>query len=188
MEVLKKLGAEKMEIQKLKPEDAGEVLDDLVDILVDCVNRGSGISITFYPPLDPARARQFWLDKFEDVAKGKRILLAAREPENRRVVGTVMLEFPGSENQPHRGDVQKMLVHGDFRRRGIGSALMKALETASLEAGKTLLVLDTLLKGDAEDLYLQLGWHRVGEIPYFVRGPQGQYATTVYFYKNLLEE
>ena len=186
MEVIKKPGGVEMEIQKLGPEDAGAVLDDLVEVLVDCVNRGSGISISFYPPLDPARARQFWLDKFEEVARGRRIILAAREPERGRVVGTVMLEFPGVDNQPHRGDVQKMLVHGDFRRRGIGSALMKALEAAALEAGRTLLVLDTLKEGDAEDLYLRLGWQRVGEIPCFVRGPQGQYASTVYFYKNLL--
>jgi ribosomal protein S18 acetylase RimI-like enzyme len=177
-----------MEIQKLKPEDAGEALEDLIEVLLDCVNRGSGVSISFYPPLDPARARQFWLDKFEDVARGKRILLVARESEISRVVGTVMVEFPGVDNQPHRGDVQKMLVHGDFRRRGIGTALMKALEIASLEAGRTLLVLDTLKEGDAEDLYQQLGWQRVGEIPYFVRGPQGQYASTVFFYKNLLGE
>lgn len=176
-----------MEIRKFDPEEAGEVLEDLVEVLVDCVNRGSGVSISFYPPLDPERARQFWLAKFEEAAQGKRILMLAREPETRRVVGTVMVEFPGVDNQPHRGDVQKMLVHGDFRRRGIAKALMKALETASLEAGRTLLVLDTLKEGDAEDLYLQLGWQRVGEVPYFVRGPQGQYASTVFFYKNLLE-
>lgn len=175
-----------IQVQEVKPEDTPAVLEDLVEVLVDCVNRGDGASISFHPPLDRERARQFWQTKFADVANGRRLLLVAREGESGRTVGTVMVEFPGADNQPHRGDVQKLLVHGDFRHRGIGSALMKALEAASLEAGRTLLVLDTVKQGDAENLYLQLGWQRVGEIPYFARSVDGTYTTTVFFYKNLL--
>src|SRR6476646_4280326 len=113
-----------MQIERVQYEDAQEVLEGLVEVLVDCVNRGTGTSISFYPPLDPQRAEKFWQEKIADVATGRRILLVAREAN--RVAGTVMVEFMSMDNQPHRGEVQKMLVHGDFRRRGIATALMAA--------------------------------------------------------------
>ena len=46
-----------------------------------------------------------------DVAAGTRILLAAWD--DAMLVGTVMLEFASSPNQPHRAEVQKLLVHPD---------------------------------------------------------------------------
>lgn len=175
-----------MHIERVKPEEAEAFVAGLVEVLVDCVNQGRGVSISFYPPLDPQRAESFWRDKIADVASGKRIVLVARE--GARVAGTVMVEFMSVDNQPHRGEVQKLLVHGDFRRRGIATDLMAAIEEASLAAGRTLLVLDTLKDSPAEDLYRQLGWQEVGEIPYFVRSPEGDYESTVVFYKNLLVE
>ena len=175
-----------MEIIQVNKENADEVLGGLVDVLVDCVNRGSGISISFWPPLDPARAEKFWRDKLADVAEGRRILMVARE--DGRVAGTVQVELMGMDNQPHRGDLQKLLVHGDFRRRGLATDLMQAVEEACLAIGRTVLVLDTLRDSPAETLYHQLGWHEVGEVPCYVRGPNGEYASTVFFYKNLLEK
>jgi ribosomal protein S18 acetylase RimI-like enzyme len=173
-----------MQIEPVTYEEAEAVLPGLVEVLVDCVNRGRGVSISFYPPLDPKRAEKFWRDKFVDVANGRRILLIARDGD--QIAGTVMVEFMTVDNQPHRGEVQKLLVHGDYRRKGIATALMSAIEKAALEAGRTLLVLDTLKDSPAETLYRQLGWQEVGEIPYFVRGPDGLYDSTVVFYKNLL--
>ncbi len=175
-----------MRIERVKYEEAAAVLEGLVEVLVDCVNRGTGTSISFYPPLDPKRAEKFWQEKLADLATGKRILLVARETH--RIAGTVMVEFMSTDNQPHRGEVQKLLVHGDFRRRGLATALMTAVEEASLEAERTLLVLDTLKDSPAESLYRQLGWQEVGEIPFFVRSPDGLYDCTVVFYKNLLAE
>lgn len=172
-----------MEIIQVTKETAEEVLPGLVEVLVDCVNRGEGISISFWPPLDPARAESWWRDKLADVVAGKRIILAAWE--DGRVAGTVQVELMGVDNQPHRADLQKMLVHGDFRRRGLATALMNAIEEKCLALGRTVLVLDTLRDSPAEALYLQLGWREVGEVPNYVRGPQGQYASTVFFYKQL---
>jgi acetyltransferase len=173
-----------MHIEQLKFEQAETVLPDLVDILVDCVNRGQGTSISFYPPLDPNRAEKFWRDKITGLAEGNRALLVAKAQD--RVAGTVLVEFIGIDNQPHRGEIQKLLVHNDFRRQGIATALMKAAEAIALDAERTLLVLDTLKASPAEKLYRQLGWQEVGEIPNFVRSPAGLYDSTVIFYKNLL--
>lgn len=170
-----------MQIEQLNYEEAKAITGELAGVLVDCVDRGA--SVSFYPPLDPQRAAKFWEAKIADLAAGRRILVVAKEAN--RVAGTVMVEFIATDNQPHRGEVQKLLVHSDFRRRGLATALMAAVEKASLAAGRTLLVLDTQKDSPAETLYRQLGWQRAGEIPGFIRNPAGFYESTVIFYKNL---
>jgi GNAT superfamily N-acetyltransferase len=88
------------------------------------------------------------------------------------------------ENQPHRADLSKMLVHRHARRRGVGAALMRAAEEAARAAGKTLLVLDTA-SGEAERLYERAGWTRVGVVPGFALWPDGRPCDTTYFYKRI---
>ena len=95
----------------------------------------------------------------------------------------LVLDLP--ENQPHRADLQKMLVHRRVRRQGIATALMRDAERAALESGRTLLVLDTVTGGDAERLYERLGWQRVGVIPAYALMPRGGFCSTTIFYRNL---
>jgi len=90
------------------------------------------------------------------------------------------------ENQPHRADIAKMLVHRRARRQGIGALLMRAAEDAARAAGKTLLVLDTVTGSAAERLYQRLGWTRVGEIPGYALWPDGRPCATTYYYKPLM--
>ena len=99
-------------------------------------------------------------------------------------MGTVQLVFAQFENQPHRADIAKMLVHRRARRLGIGAALLTAAERAALSAGKTLLVLDTASSG-AERLYASLGWQRCGVIPGYALLPHGGLCDTTYFYRTL---
>jgi GNAT superfamily N-acetyltransferase len=75
-----------------------------------------------------------------------------------------------------------MLVHRAARRRGVGAALLQAAERVAQDAGKTLLVLDTVTGADAERLYARHGWERCGVIPDYALWPDGRpCATTVYF-------
>lgn len=173
-----------LQIERIDYQEAETILENLVELLVDCVNQGDGASISFHLPLNPQRAASFWRSKFADIANNQRILLVAKA--DNRIVGTVMAEFMTVDNQPHRGEVQKLLVHSDFRRGGIAKALMIAIEQASLAAERTLLVLDTVKGGPAEKLYSQLGWQRVGEIPRFAVSSTGLYESTAIFYKDLL--
>jgi GNAT superfamily N-acetyltransferase len=109
-------------------------------------------------------------------------LLAARDTNG--IIGTVQVIFAQYENQPHRADVAKMLVHRSARRRGVGAALLTAAEHAALRAGRTLLVLDTA-SGDAERLYAKLGWQRSGVIPDFALMPDGSRCDTTFFFRSL---
>ena len=110
-------------------------------MLVDCVEAGA--SVSFMLPLEVERAEAFWSSAIESSLRGERILLVAEDEVTGHIVGTVQVLLLAPENQPHRGEVAKMLVHRRVRRRGVAEALMRAAEASALEAGKTLLVLDT---------------------------------------------
>jgi GNAT superfamily N-acetyltransferase len=150
----------------------------LSDVLIDCVEGGA--SVGFMLPMSRAKAERFWHGTSASVARGERMLLAAEDAAG-TIIGTVQLITAQYENQPHRGDIAKMLVHRRARRRGVGCALLEAAESAARSAGKTLLVLDTA-SGDAERLYARRGWQRCGQIPDYALWPDGTLcATTIYF-------
>jgi GNAT superfamily N-acetyltransferase len=153
----------------------------LAVVLKDCVDGGA--SVSYLPPLDPATARAFWRRAATDVAAGKRILFAAWSDGD--LVGTVQLDLATPPNQPHRADLQKLLVMGRARRRGIAQGLMAAAEQAAHDAGRTLLVLDTCAGGAAEALYRSLGWTAVGCIPGYAVYGDGSPCDTVIFYKRV---
>lgn len=155
----------------------------LAQVLLDCV--AGGASVSFMSPLAAHRAQQFWHAVLESAQRGERIVLLAEDSVPGTIVGTVQVVFAVAENQPHRADVAKMLVHRRVRRRGLGAALLQAAESAAREAGRTLLVLDTVTNGDAERLYVRLGWQRVGVIPGYALWPTGGRCDTTYFYKTL---
>jgi GNAT superfamily N-acetyltransferase len=157
------------------------LIDELAAVLVDCIDGDAGVS--FLHPLEPEKARAFWRDVAAGVEAGDRAVLVAEDDEG--LVATVQLVLAQPENQPHRADLSKMLVHRRGRRRGLGAALLEAAEQTARECGKTLLVLDTNTGSDAERLYARHGWVRVGEIPDFSVQPRGGLRATTVFYKRV---
>jgi GNAT superfamily N-acetyltransferase len=157
------------------------MVGQLADVLKDCVDGGA--SVSFMHPLTRERATAFWRMVADGVAAGQRALIVAEDDDG--VCGTVQLIFDLPENQPHRADLAKMLVHRRARRKGLGAALMKAAEATARECGKTLLVLDAVTDGDAARLYARLGWTRVGDIPNYALFPQGGFCSTTVFYRRL---
>ena len=156
-------------------------LAGLSDVLIDCVEGGA--SVSFMLPMTRAKAEAFWRGAAASAGRGERVLLAAEDASG-AIVGTVQVIFAQPENQPHRADVAKMLVHRRARRGGIGAALLAAAEQAALAAGKTLLVLDTA-SGDAERLYERHGWQRCGQIPNYALWPDGSPCATTIYFKSL---
>ena len=155
----------------------------LAGVPLDCVEAGA--SIGFMQPLPRATAVAFWEGVLASAARGERIVLVAEDVTSNTIVGTVQLVLTMPDNQPHRADVAKMQVHRSARRRGVGTALMQAIEAAAREAGRTLLVLDTVTGSDAERLYARLGWQRCGVIPNYALWPQGGPCSTTVFYREL---
>jgi GNAT superfamily N-acetyltransferase len=164
-------------VQQLSP--AG--IDALAQVLVDCVEGGA--SVSFMHPLALAKARAFWQRVADEVVRGERALLVAKDAQG--IAGTVQLVLAQPENQPHRADLAKMLVHRRARQQGLGAALLAAAEQTARECGKTLLVLDTA-SAEAERLYARAGWQRCGTVPGYALLPRGGLCATTFFYRELL--
>jgi GNAT superfamily N-acetyltransferase len=155
-------------------------IHELALVLIDCVEGGA--SVSFMLPLSLEKATSFWRDIAHDVAAAKRALIVAEDETG--IVGTVQLALAQPENQPHRADLAKLLVDHRARRHGVGEALMREAEDVARACGKTLLVLDTA-SGDAERLYLRLGWKLVGVIPDYALWPNGGLCATSFYYRHL---
>jgi GNAT superfamily N-acetyltransferase len=154
-------------------------IEALADVLIDCVDGGA--SVGFMSPMSRAKATTFWRRVADGVANGRRALLVAEDEHG--ICGTVHLLLQLADNQPHRADLTKMLVHSRARRRGVGAQLVQAAERLARECGKTLLVLDAVTDGDGARLYERLGWVRVGDIPGYALFPQGGECSTTLYYK-----
>ena len=172
---------EPVTIRRVDPDDAPALAEPLASLLIECVDGGA--SVGFMAPLSQARALEFWRGVLASVQRGERILLVAQQGE--RIVGTVQLITALPDNQPHRGDVAKMLVATSVRRGGIARRLLLAAEDAARAAGKHVLVLDAVTDGPAARLYASAGWQRVGEIPKFALMPDGPFCSTTYFHRQL---
>ena len=132
------MSADTWSVRRVHALDDAQI-DQLADVLIDCVEGGA--SVSFMHPLSRARAVAFWRRVAQGAAAGERALLVAADA--RGVCGTVQLVLEQPENQPHRAELSKMLVHRQARRQGLGAALMRAAEATARDCGKTLLVLVT---------------------------------------------
>ena len=156
-------------------------ISELAEVLISCVEGGA--SVSFMLPLSREKAAAYWRSVAESAARGERVVLGALDAAG-TIVGTVQVILNLPENQPHRGDLAKMLVHRSARRHGVGAALLAAAEQCAREEGRSLLVLDTA-SADAERLYERRGWQRVGVVPGFALYPDGRPCATTFFFKSL---
>lgn len=168
-------------IERLTKTQAHAALPDLMALLRETV--AGGAAMGFLPPVSEAEAREYWEGVLAELDTPKRLLLAARAEG--RIVGTAQLELAQKPNGRHRAEVQKVMVHREARQQGLGRALMRAVEAAAREHGRSLLVLDTREGDVAEQLYRSAGYVEAGRIPYFAYSADGSLHTTVVFYRWL---
>jgi GNAT superfamily N-acetyltransferase len=170
-----------VEIRRLTPAEAHAQLDALAGVLEDCV--AGGASVSYLAPFPHEQARSMFEGFVAEAEQGRRLILAAFA--DGELVGTVQVILALPPNQPHRGEIAKLLVHRSARGRGVGALLMARADEEARAKGKSLLVLDAVTGGDAERLYERLGWSRVGVIPNFALFPDGRFCDTTYFFKAL---
>ena len=168
-------------IRILTGAEAHAAVPALSEILVDCVDGGA--SVGFMLPYGMNDAALYWQGVADQVAAGTTLLLVAEI--DGRMFGTVQVGFAQMPNQPHRGDLKKLLVHRAVRGNGLSRLLMDAAERQAAAHGKTLLVLDTATGSPAEAIYPRLGWIRSGVIPDYALWPDGGYCDTTIFYKRI---
>ncbi|HEX5582183.1 GNAT family N-acetyltransferase [Gaiella sp.] len=170
-----------VDIRRLDGSDARAHLDGLAAVLHDCVEGGA--SVGYMAPFSQEDALTAFEGFVSELEEGRRLIVAAFE--DGRVLGTAQVVLALMPNQPHRGEVTKVLVHRRARRRGVARLLMERAEDEARAEGKTLLVLDAVTGGAAERLYERMGWNRVGVIPNFALYPDGRPCSTTFFWKPL---
>lgn len=170
-----------IEVRVLGEAAARQATHALACVLVDCIEGGASVSFMAGFPI--AEAEAFYASVADGVERGERILIAAFDEGD--LVGTVQVITAMPPNQPHRGDVSKLLVKRSARGKGIAAMLMARAEEVSREAGKSLLVLDTATGDTAERLYERLGWTRAGVIPRYAMYPDGRWCDTTIFWKQI---
>lgn len=174
-----------MSVVVIRELDGAEALvrvAELAEVLRDCVEGGA--SVGFMLPLASGRPEAFWRTVAAGVAAGERHLFVA-EDEAGRICGALSLVTDMPDNQPHRADVSKMLVHRRMRRQGVAERLLRALEARARELGRTTLVLDTVTGSDASRVYERLGWQKAGDIPNYALMPDGPACSTTYYFFHL---
>jgi len=169
-------------IQSLTTIPSTPIFNGLIELLRDSVEGGA--SVGFPAPLKREAAEAFWQEMLREVESPYRVILVATT-EQGEVAGSVQLALAQRENGRHRAEVQKLLVHSRYRNQGLGRRLMEAIEHEAQQRAISLLVLDTIEGELAEQLYLKLGYVRVGEIPNYASFPDGRLWATVIFYKGL---
>lgn len=168
-------------IRALTGAETEQHLDDLAEVLADCVAGGAGVG--FLQPFSVAEARGWWQGVLPGVARGERVVIGALDGE--RLVGTVSLVLATPLNQQHRADIAKMLVHSSARKRGIGAALLAEAERMARRNNRSLLTLDTVTGSAAERLYSHLGWQTAGNIPNYALSPRRTFDSTTIMWKAL---
>ena len=170
-------------ISVFSADDIASHVGELGGLLHACVHDGA--SIGFVLPFTAEDSEAFWSTKvLPAVRDGARLLLVARK--DGRVVGSAQLDTDTPPNQPHRAEARKLLVHPDFRRRGIARALMAEVERLATRMGRSLITLDTRTGDTAEPLYASLGYKIAGVIPGYCRDPfEERLDSTTIMYKAL---
>jgi ribosomal protein S18 acetylase RimI-like enzyme len=167
------------EIKPLGPSP--EIRAMLSEILIEVVANGG--SVSFMHPLEQARADAFWESALAAAARGERVILGAWVGETLAGTVTLLLDLP--PNQPHRGEIAKMMTRVSHRGRGVAKALMVELERIAVERGRTILTLDTATDEGAGGLYQKLGFVYAGTLPEYALKPHGGLTGTDLYWKRI---
>jgi ribosomal protein S18 acetylase RimI-like enzyme len=169
------------EIKIRRLDDSPEIRRGLSEIIVEVVANGG--SVNFLHPLPLEQADAFWKGSLAAAARGERVVLGAFDGES--LIGTVTLLLDCPPNQPHRGEIAKMMTRMSHRGRGVGTALIRAAERIAVERKKTLLVLDTAVEDGASGFYEKQGYKLTGVIPDYALKPHGGLTGTMIYWKRL---
>jgi ribosomal protein S18 acetylase RimI-like enzyme len=172
-----------MDIQQIAPNEIDFYLDGLVETLQQTVAADGAVG--FVMPLSQEDAAAFWLSNIKSALQsGDRMMFVA--VEEGRLAGTGQLIVGMPNNQPHRVEISKLMVHPSFRRRGVARQIMSALEGLAAKMGRTLITLDTRTGDSAEPLYASLGYKTAGIIPNYAKNAVGDdFHATTYMYKQI---
>ena len=169
-----------IKLRDLHHDEIDDHLDKLSSLLIHCVNDGA--SIGFLRPLNRRISSDYWTAIFEQVKANQRKLIIAEI--NNIIVGSVQLIPILIPNQLHRVEISKLIVDPEYRKRGIGSSLIRFVESEAIGLGRNLINFDTA--GEVPiNFYKNLGFTPCGSIPNYALDADGRLEPNMIFYKNI---
>lgn len=168
-------------IAALEPAEIDNALPALAELIIDAVDHGA--SVNFLAGVTPAQATDWWLRRRAELLDGTITVFVARD--HGRIVGSTLVERSRNQNAQHRAEIGKVIVHSSLRRHGLGRRLMDAAEQRARAESRWMLLLDAVADGPADHFYRALGWQVLGVVPNHARRPDGGFADTTFFWKDL---
>jgi GNAT superfamily N-acetyltransferase len=162
-------------------QEFADAIPRLAEILIDAVSSGAGVS--FIVPPTQEEAERFWKNLSRAIGAGEIFCFLAEVDDE--VAGVVLLMRATAQNQPHRADIAKLLVHRNSRRQGIGSKLMTAAEAHARHIGLKLITFDAVAHGAVEEFYKDLGFVVAGYYPKYAYALNHRLDDTALFFKEL---
>ncbi|KAJ3888003.1 acyl-CoA N-acyltransferase [Lentinula edodes] len=178
------------------------IIPQLAVLLKSCVD--TNITMNFLQPFSIQDASAFWLSAEEKVVQMKQFVLVAQESQEAQeknaddhdfrhekheppvILGCVILYLAQTPNAKHRGEVGKLIIGSEHRKRGIGKMLLDRMEDEARKHSLKILVLDTQTGSGAELFYERVGYSKVGVLPDVTLAPNGgQYTSCTFFCKRL---
>ena len=170
-----------MNIMALSTADDFQIAD-LSRVLLCCVRAGA--TVGYLREMSLETAGNYWRGTLDSARAGRLVLLAA-SGQDAAIVGTAQLSIHFPPNQPHVAGLNMLLVHPDYRRRGIAGALLKTVEVIARTLGRTLMMLQTARGSDAERLYVHHGFKIAGIVPGFALHPDGHLTDGAIYTKQI---
>lgn len=167
------------QLHRVTDESLAYYREGLVNLLLDAVRHGA--SVGFLADIDTRQAINYFNEVKTRLVSGEHLLWVVAQGQE--VLGSVQLGLCQKPNGLNRAEVQKLLVHSDARRRGLGLQLMAALEAEARRIKRGMLFLDTEARSGAEAFYQAQGYCKAGEIPDYACGPDGVYRATALYFK-----
>lgn len=131
------------------PEKHSYLLPQFAALHVACVEIDYTVA-TFLPPFakdvqgTDGRVLDFWKKYSAKVTAGTMVIamqmLPSAEDGKEELAGYVCLDREATETGPFRGSLLKLLVHPNFRQRGVARRVVNKLEEAAKERGTTMIV------------------------------------------------
>lgn len=154
-----------MDILQLTIDGIHEALESLITCTQAAVQNGGGFGWLEVPDL-------YELQSYWRGVVGNSRIIALIASEAQIVTGSIQLVLPDhrSEAASFVGNLSVFFVHPEFRRQGIGIALLKAAEKKARSCDLTQLNLDVrATQKEAVLLYERLGFQTWGTNPRYAR-------------------
>ncbi|HCT04524.1 MULTISPECIES: GNAT family N-acetyltransferase [unclassified Pseudomonas] len=169
------------QLRRVNAESFAHYRLGLIELLLDAVKHGA--SVGFMADIDEAQARDYFTGVHTQLQDASLLLWVVVRDE--QVIASVQLALCQKANGLNRAEVQKLMVHSQARRHGLGQQLMNTLELAARQHQRGLLYLDTEAGSPAEAFYQSLRYTKIGELPDYCQSPDGRAHPTAIYFKTL---